>query len=319
MSIFYHKARELWCADVRRRGRRITRYAPKGTTRNEAKELEAAVIIEIRAGHTPDKAKDHFIAEAIKRWIDEEVVTYKSKEQTISHINQLTNYLSGRQLTEIHLVAEKYARDQKGNISNGTINRRLSMLRLVANLAYKKWDWLDKPLGQKIKLLKETSGRVPLITKKEVDNILRHIKDPHCKLFIRLAAFCGLRAGEIRQLQPEHIKKGHIWLNFDQKSGVNVETVQIPKTLKVTPGMFPIGISYRAMSYRFRSALKSIRREDLRFHDLRRHAYASWLVQGGIDLTLTGQLMRHKSLASTKRYAHFSNTNKKDAVNKVFG
>ncbi|WP_097066859.1 tyrosine-type recombinase/integrase [Nitrosovibrio sp. Nv4] len=59
-------------------------------------------------------------------------------------------------------------------------------------------------------------------------------------------------------------------------------------------------------------------RDDLRFHDLR-HAYGSWLVQNGVDLYLTGKLLRHKSLASTKRYAHFADEQKQNAVKKVFG
>ena len=318
MSFYYSKQRKRWCIDVTRRGRRIVRYAKKGTTRNEAKEFEARVINEFDSVKIPRQASDRFISEAIKRWIEEEVSTYKSKTQTINHIKQVADYIVGRKLTNIHLVAEEYTRDHKGAISNGTINRRLSMLRLIANLAYKKWDWLDRPLGQKIKLLKETTGRVPLITRKEVDAILRHIEDPRCKLAVCLAAFCGLRAGEIQRLRPEHVKKGHLWLEFDQKSGVNIETVPIPAALNLRPGMFPLGISYRMISRRFNDALRGVGREDLRFHDLR-HAYGSWLVQNGVDLYLTGKLLRHKSLASTKRYAHFTNTQKQDAVDKVFG
>ena len=82
--------------------------------------------------------------------------------------------------------------------------------------------------------------------------------------------------------------------------------------------MLPIGMTQKAISTRFRSALESIGREDLHFHDLR-HAYGSWLVQNGVDLYMAGKLLSHKSLASTKRYAHFADEQKQAAVQKAFG
>ncbi|MBF0442726.1 MAG: tyrosine-type recombinase/integrase, partial [Oligoflexales bacterium] len=41
----------------------------------------------------------------------------------------------------------------------------------------------------------------------------------------------------------------------------------------------------------------------IRFHDLR-HSFASCLTMGGLDPRLVMELMRHKSLAMTQRYAH---------------
>lgn len=318
MSVYFDKNANRYRISIQRGGKRLAPYAEKGATYEEAVQYEAKLLREYFLTDKLGKVTDRPIADAIHRWLTEEVAHYKSKEKTTSHILQLTDFVLGRTVSEIHTVAEEYAKKHRKLLSPGTINRRLSMLRLIANLCYQKWDWLDRPLGQKIKLLKESEGRVPLLSQTELNAILDSCQSAPAKLAIKLAAYCGLRAEEIQKLRPAHVKKDHLWLAFEQKADVSIESVPIPESFKLTPGMLPIGMHHRTVSVYFRRALAEIGRDDLRFHDLR-HAYGSWLVQNGVDLYLTGKLLRHKSLASTKRYAHFADSQKQDAVRKAFG
>jgi integrase len=55
-----------------------------------------------------------------------------------------------------------------------------------------------------------------------------------------------------------------------------------------------------------------------RFHDLR-HTAASYLVQNGATLYEAGQILGHKSLITTQRYAHLSISRKQDVTDRVFG
>ncbi len=63
----------------------------------------------------------------------------------------------------------------------------------------------------------------------------------------------------------------------------------------------------------FETALKKSGILDASFHTLR-HTFASHLAMSGVDLNTIRELMRHKSLDMTQRYAHLSKDHKARAV-----
>jgi integrase len=63
----------------------------------------------------------------------------------------------------------------------------------------------------------------------------------------------------------------------------------------------------------FRSALKRAGIKDFRFHDLR-HTFASHLIMKGADITTVKELLGHRDIKMTMRYAHLADDVKKDAV-----
>lgn len=57
--------------------------------------------------------------------------------------------------------------------------------------------------------------------------------------------------------------------------------------------------------------------DHITYHDLR-HTTASLMIQAGVSLYTVGEILGHKSVQTTKRYAHLAEGNKREALNKAF-
>lgn len=64
-------------------------------------------------------------------------------------------------------------------------------------------------------------------------------------------------------------------------------------------------------------ALKDAEITNFRFHDLR-HSRASYLAMEGCSLLEIAEVLGHKSVQTTKRYAHLSTEHKAKVVSRVF-
>jgi integrase len=73
------------------------------------------------------------------------------------------------------------------------------------------------------------------------------------------------------------------------------------------------GSWYRDISTAFAAAVRRSGITDFTFHDLR-HTFASRLVMAGVDLTTVKELMGHKHIAMTLRYAHLTPGHKRSAI-----
>ena len=74
------------------------------------------------------------------------------------------------------------------------------------------------------------------------------------------------------------------------------------------------GKPYDRVTRSFLTACRRVGIKDFHFHD-QRHTFASQLVMAGADLTTVKELLGHKTLTMTLRYAHLAPSHKIKAVN----
>ncbi len=67
-----------------------------------------------------------------------------------------------------------------------------------------------------------------------------------------------------------------------------------------------------------KKALEDADIKDFRFHDLR-HTCASYLAQSGASLLEIAEILGHKQISVTKRYAHLCIEHKSSLINRVLG
>jgi integrase len=287
-------------------GRRVHRVLPKGTTRQQAKKKEHDLRREVFRADELGELPDYTIGEGIMRYLNE--YQGKAKKQTESHAKALEPYVRGRPLSGLLEVCRVVR--GKNDVSRSTRNRRISVLRRVAHLAYRRWGWLQVPVHEKIELLPENPERHVYLNRSELASLLWKIKNRTYRRACYMAAFTGMRRSELLSLEPDDIRDNVICLT-ETKTG-SPRNIPIVKRARWAFKKLP----FRVDNYALSKAVSKASGGEVRFHDLR-HTAASLLVNAGVDLYVVGAILGHKSTQTTKRYSHLSIKTLEQAVNKL--
>ena len=136
----------------------------------------------------------------------------------------------------------------------------------------------------------------------------------------------GCRLGEIQTLKWDYIQGNALKLP-DSKTGAKkvflgqqvLEILSSVDRVEGNPYVF-IGAKEGGYITDFQKPWRRIRKEakieDVRIHDLR-HTFASYAVQGGETLHITGKLLGHSQAQTTSRYAHLADAPMHEAADRV--
>lgn len=291
---------------VQHAGRRLSRTVP---TRKDALELEAklkAQVYDHRAGRVPRYA----LEDAVARWLSGEAKALRSYDNLVRKVRTLLPFLKGRFLDEIADVAEEVkTAGMQADAQPATINRKLAILRRVARLAFRQWQWLDRDVAGRIILLPGEEPRHAKATPAQARALMLAAK-PRTRQAILWAALTGLRKGELQAVRPHHFEGRSIVLTRTKTKKSRI----VPLAAGLDPKAFPYDLTERELTIDFRAAREAAGMEWLQFRDLRR-TFGSWIVQKTQSIKLAQDLLGHTTPVVTSRhYAHLLDGNLRQAV-----
>jgi integrase len=317
MSIYRDRRGNLNVA-VQRNGRRLHTVLPPGASRETAKETEARLCQDLYTRQVLKKRPVVRLGDAIKRFLDERVIGSKSERATVNHAMQLEEWVKGKLITDAVDVWERYKKFHRGRLAAATINRKGAILRCTLNMAFSEWEWLDEPLGKKIKLLPENNEREVFLTKEEVVALVEACACQETRDAIWIAVHTGMRAGELVKLTPADIvnRQGVRCFRLTNTKNGKSRFVPIIPAIEDAVSRLPFRRGYRNIYKWYERAVEAVGLGDVVFHDLR-HSAASLLLAEGVPLEIIGHILGHQSAKSTRRYTHLQVDTAMAALKKI--
>ena len=221
-----------------------------------------------------------------------------------------------------------------------TVQRVYETLRRVINWSIKRQMFKGPNPCSFIEMPKFDNTVTNVLTKEEVRGLLAFLdtySNERTALVIRYALFSGKRRGEILGLQWDDVdlENGMVtYRSWVTKNGTTqtlpvnwscMEVLQRCRDLRLSQWVFPDNDGNQYDKVKFSNSWRWVREKtglSIRFHDLR-HTYASYLASSGeVDIYTLKELLGHKCLEMTQRYAHLSDRSLKRATgvaDKVFG
>ncbi len=212
---------------------------------------------------------------------------------------------------------KKKTRAPEKLLSAQTIKHQLALLRRLFNLA-RKWGLYDgaNPVLA-VQMPKIDNQKTEYLSDDQLKSLLNTLEGWPCldsAAFVKFALFTGFRRGELLKLEWTDVdfNRGMVTLR-DPKGGksqtipVSNEAIVVLKAL--TPcSQFVFPGENGKQRYDFKGPWLRIRKAaglpaDFRLHGLRHH-FASALVSNGVDLAIVKELLSHKEMTTTQRYAH---------------
>jgi len=257
------------------------------------------------------------LAELYSKWAERQR-SFGSKKYFIQVLVNEFGNCPLRRFTTL-LVEEFQTKTIMEGKAKATANRYLACLKHMLHKAV-EWDMVEEEAHKRIKRVKflpENNKRLRYLSREESQALIDACS-PHLQPIVVTALNTGMRKEEILSLEwDKHIDLKHGFILLDKTKNGGRREIPTNRTLKQTlqrivrrldsPYVFTDneGKRFKDVKRSFHSALRKTGIKDFRFHDLR-HSFASQLVMSGADLATIQELLGHKTLEMTLRYAHLA-------------
>lgn len=325
-----YKRGNVWWIRYAGMDRRIVRESSGFTKFRDAEGLLIQRRQAIKEGKQPEikRISNHTFNELMEQYMKwaERQRSFRSKQGFIRQLAEGFGNLPLRRFSSMLIEQYQTERLQKGN-KPATVNRLVATLKHMFTKAV-EWDMVEDDTLKRIrkaKLLEENNRRLRFLSKEECQNLIACC-DKHLSPIVITALNTGLRRGEILSLKWDNLDFKHGFILLERTKNGERREIPINDTLRAAlhtvtrrldvPYVFhnpATGKPYQDVKRSFNTALRKTKIGDFHFHDLR-HTFASHLVMAGVDLTTIKELLGHKTLTMTLRYAHLAPSHKVKAV-----
>lgn len=269
-------------------------------------------------------------------------INRSSESSQKKYNNRVKDVIGFKDISEIKSIDVKKLQEKllENNYSNKYINLILGELRSIFKYAI-EYEYIQKTPMTAIKNLKVNNKRERYLSKKEVISLISSVEhDEQLHIFILLALTTGARIGAICKLSVKDIDFTNGRINMlDEKNAENYVCYLKDKTLidllknriKSVPPKKPI--LYRGDKdiklAEFIRAKASVVFSEL-FNDVDtptkdkvvvhtlRHTFASNLAINAVPILTIQQLMNHKDIKQTLRYAKLAPNSGEDAIQGLY-
>ena len=330
----YKRGKVYWCK-ITLPGRKPL-YQSLGRDKRLAKALEGKIRAEILEGKFFDKQEGEYltVADLLEMYRERHAKPNKrpaSLRADHYHGMRINRYFGELLLPEVtpKRIEAYIAKRKADGVSDITIHHELNLLRHAFNLAFKRWDLINKNPFDKVTLPSGENPRIRYLKPDEETRLFKELEDrPMLRSVVIIAQETGLRLTNIceltwdqadlfkRALEIEHTKTGRpVWIPMTDN--VYQELVKLNKVRDLASNRVfwidgkPITRGWIGLA--FRRLVKRAKVENFRFHDLR-HDFCSRLVQAGQPLHVVAELAGHSKITTTQRYAHLSPEMKRKAI-----
>jgi integrase len=301
MSIYRDKASGCWQFDFDRRvdGQRIRRrqLLPAGWTRAQAEAYdrqESAALYAVASGIAKPR---HLVDAAVTAYTRERLTTLKAGANTARELEQMRDWWQGHPIDELPAICSKYAADQLGSLSPATITNRIAYLRAACRWAWKRHGMAESDPGARVHTPTVDNARDVTVTRAQMVALARACRHRGVRALIRVLYWSGMRVSEAQRA----VRGDGVLILRDTKNG----SPRMVPALPIISTALKVPMPRRSeIDYYWPLARTACGLEHVRLHDLR-HTVASQMVAAGEDLGTVAAVLGHKSMQTTKRYAHY--------------
>ncbi|HEX6992113.1 MAG TPA: tyrosine-type recombinase/integrase [Gemmatimonadales bacterium] len=307
-------------------GHRSHRRSTGTADRRQAELVLAAFILEINrpAEAEPDEVG---LVALLQEYYDDYASHLPSSVQADIAVRHLTAFYGASTVAAVTLSSQdKYiAKRRKEGVADETISRELSVLRAALRRAEKHGKLKAAPF---VKALPKAPARERWLTRKEAAKLLKACREPHLRMFVRLALYTGARSGAILDLTWDRVDFAHrkVWYPLPQRRETNKRRAVVPivgamlgalrRAKRNHKGKYVVsyqGQPVASVKKAFRAAVKRAGLKGVTPHTLR-HTAATWAAQNGVAMFKVSGILGQRMLATTERYTKHSADHLVDAA-----